>query len=66
MKRLAILSILGLLSVNALAETETKAFSGFYFGGEINSTKQEFSIPYSELRVSNLSGEFTANGSRAV
>ena len=66
MKRYAILSILGLFSVNALAETEARAFSGFYFGGEISSTKQEFSIPYSELRVSNLSGNFTANGSRAA
>ena len=66
MKRLALLSVLGLFSVNTLAENNGSAFSGFYFGGELASTKQEFSIPYSELRASDLSGSFEADGSRGI
>lgn len=66
MKRLALLSVLSFFSVNALAENNPSAFSGFYFGGELASTKQEFSVPYSELRASNLSGNFKADGSRGT
>lgn len=66
MKRLMLLSVLSLFSVNALAENNANAFSGFYLGGEISSAKQTFSVPYSELRVSNLPGDFEANGSRGA
>lgn len=66
MKRLALLSTLSLFSVNTLAENNASAFSGFYFGGELASTKQEFSVPYSELQVSRLNGNFKANGSRGT
>lgn len=62
--KFATLTPIALFSFSALADDNSNAFSGFYVGGELSSTKQEFSVPYSELRISNLSGDFTADGSR--
>ncbi|OZN24460.1 hypothetical protein CFY87_08280 [Actinobacillus seminis] len=65
MKRLlTYLSLSALFSTSAIA-AEKSAFTGFYFGGELSSVKQEFSVPYSELGYVQ-EGKFIANGSRGT
>lgn len=64
MKKIAIAALFSLGLANMASASDN--FTGWFVGGEINSTKQEFSIPYSELGYHQIQGNLTATSSRQL
>ncbi|MGX2973532.1 outer membrane beta-barrel protein [Ursidibacter arcticus] len=56
--------IASLVATNIAMANNT--FTGWYVGGELNSTKHSLTIPYSELGLYRHNGNFEAGGSRSA